>query len=42
MFTFTKGMGYEIHKVLLVGVFDWKDHFDQMLSHTSTEKGQSF
>jgi hypothetical protein len=40
MFTLIKSMGHERHIVLLVGFFDWNDHFDQMLSCTSNEKRQ--
>jgi hypothetical protein len=42
MFTLTKGMGYERHMVLLVGVFVWSDHFDQVLNRASNQEGQNF
>jgi hypothetical protein len=35
-------MGHERHMVFLVSYFDWNDHFDQMLSCTSNQKGQFF
>jgi hypothetical protein len=35
-------MGHERHMVILVGSFDWSDHFDQILSHTSNKKKQFF
>ncbi len=42
MFTLAKGMRHERHMVLLVGYFDLSDHFDQVLSRTSSKKGQFF
>jgi hypothetical protein len=33
-------MGHEKHIILLVGFFDWNDHFDQMLSRTFSQKGK--
>jgi hypothetical protein len=32
-------MGHERHMVLLVSVFDWNDHFDQVLNHTFNQEG---
>jgi hypothetical protein len=40
MFTLIKCMGHEKHMVLLVGVFDWSDHFDQVLSSTFSQEWQ--
>jgi hypothetical protein len=42
MFTLIKGMGHERHMVLLVGSFDSNDHFDQVLSCTSSQEEQIF
>jgi hypothetical protein len=39
MFNLTKNMGHERHMVLLVGFFDWNDHFDQVLNCTSSQEG---
>jgi hypothetical protein len=33
----SKGMGHERHMILLVGYFDWSDHFDHVLSRTSNQ-----
>jgi hypothetical protein len=38
MFTLTKGMGHERHMVVLVGFFDWNDHFDEVLSCTFNQE----
>jgi hypothetical protein len=35
-------MGHERYMVLLVDFFDWSDHFDQVLNHTSNQEGQIF
>ncbi len=40
MFILIKGMGHERHKVFLVGYFDLNDHFDQVLSCTSSQNDQ--
>ncbi len=35
-----KNMGHERHMVFLVDSFYYSDHFDQVLSCTSSQKGQ--
>jgi hypothetical protein len=42
MFILIKGMGHERHMIVLVGSFDWSDHFDQVLSCTCSQEGQFF
>ncbi len=42
MYALTKSMGHEMHMVFLVGSFDQNDYFEQMLSHTSSQKRQLF
>jgi len=42
IFTLTKNMGHEKHMVFLVRFFDWNEHFDQVLGHTSSEERQFF
>jgi hypothetical protein len=42
MFTLIEGMGHERHMVVLIGSFDWSDHFDQMLNYRFNQNGEFF